>query len=312
MSDKEQLGSCSRKKKGGKMYREIAVTYYLNEKGRKDAILKGMDGKEKQTILIPLTSELLKVAEVDSQGQIIVNATTKEKYEVKKISKNLDLSIKLDKDVPYSVRTYVFNYPALDSKKETIYFDHVPTKDEMYEFILKKYKEEKENYEKIKKEYEIKLREFEENILPKLISEEKEKLQKKILEEQIEKEKKEKELKEKKEWIEKYGSEYLRKAFSARFDCQRLYVQERAAKEFPDFILDFDNQVEWKERSCPSVEALNEMLDLREKGYNAKVVWLTWIPADLVGEDEDCYEFEEKEAVVIENYLGKYTLIKLY
>ncbi|NNG67539.1 hypothetical protein [Caldanaerobacter subterraneus] len=293
------------------MYREVAVTYYLNEKGRKDAILKGMDGKVRQTILVPVTPELLEVAEVDSEGDIIVNVCTKKVYKVREISKNLDLSVPVD-DTVYSVRTYVMNYPVLSSEEETIYFDHVPDKEEMYEFILRKYKEEKENYEKAKAELETKLKEFEENILPQLISKEKEKLQKKILEEQIEKEKKQKELEEKKEWIEKYGSEYLKKAFAQGFDCQRLYVKERAAKEFPGFIVDFDDRVSWKERSCPSEQALEEMIKLKEKGYDADVVWVTWVPADLQGEDEEYYEFEEQEAVVIRNYLGKYDLIKLY
>lgn len=298
-----------------KEIKEIAVIYYLDENGRKDAILKGMSGKEKQTILVSVTPELLELAKVDIQGNITVDVATKTIYKVKETSKNLDLRISID-NTTYSVTTYVMNYPIFATEETTIYFDHVPTKDEMYEFIIKKYREEREKYEEAKKEFEVKLNEFNENILPKLINEEREKLQKKLLEEQKEKqkeeEKRQRELKEKKEWIEKYGSEHLKKAFSQGFDCQRLYIEERAAKEFPGFILDFDDDAEWRGRSCPSKQALEEMIELKEKGYKANVVWVTWIPADLMGEDEDYYEFEETEAVVIENYVGKYTLIKLY
>lgn len=116
--------------------------------------------------------------------------------------------------------------------------------------------------------------------------------------------------KDKIDWINQHGSDYLKRAIANGFDCQRKYVIERAAKEFPDFIVDFDDSAEWNSRSCPSEKALNEMITLKEKGYNANVVWLTRLPNGY--DDYDYYDIEPCEAVVIRNYLGSYDLIKTY
>lgn len=110
-------------------------------------------------------------------------------------------------------------------------------------------------------------------------------------------------------WIQEHGSEYLRKACNAGYNCQRMYVTERAALERPGYIVDFDNNANWKSRACPSEAALDE--SLRVEG---QVVWLTQTPGrgteDLQNEDE--YEvYSECEAVVIRGYLGNYDLLRL-
>lgn len=103
---------------------------------------------------------------------------------------------------------------------------------------------------------------------------------------------------EKETWISQNGSEHLRRATSQGFDCQRLYVTERATVEYPGFGVDFKNGLEWKSRSCPSEAAL----DLMETLPGTTIVWVTY--------DGSGDEFTPCEAVVVENFLGAYTLYK--
>lgn len=112
---------------------------------------------------------------------------------------------------------------------------------------------------------------------------------------------------EKAAWIADHGSDYLRRAHSAGYDCQRLYVTERAANDAPGFVVDFADQARWKSRACPSVAAL-DLLD-RATGYNVgqcEIVWLMAGPADAT---DTWDEPQEREAVVIRGYLGKYDLV---
>lgn len=103
-------------------------------------------------------------------------------------------------------------------------------------------------------------------------------------------------------WIAAHGSDHLRAAFAAGYDCQRLYVTERAAAEFPGFQVDFSDRSRWDRRSCPSEEGLG--ISLATKG--SRVVWLT-APVRKV-DDED--EWEPREAVVVEDFLGRYDLVR--
>lgn len=103
-------------------------------------------------------------------------------------------------------------------------------------------------------------------------------------------------------WIAAHGSDHLRAAVAAGYDCQRLYVTERAAAEFPGFKVDFADRSRWDRRSCPSEEGLG--ISLATKG--SCVVWLT-APVRKV-DDED--EWEPREAVVVEDFLGKYDLVR--
>lgn len=110
---------------------------------------------------------------------------------------------------------------------------------------------------------------------------------------------------EKSAWITEHGSDFLRQAFTAGYDCQRRYVTERAALEFPGYAVDFDDRAEWRERSCPSEKGLAEAL-----AAGGTVVWLTRHPRhpadDGYGEDDTEYE-----AVAIRGFLGKYDLVKV-
>ncbi len=123
---------------------------------------------------------------------------------------------------------------------------------------------------------------------------------------------------EKRAWIEAHGSEHLKRAFGKGYDCQRLYVVERAAIEASGFTVDYNDSAEWKARACPSSEGLDaedaahaiaEALGLGEP----ETVWLTAGPEDRTAREEYDEEepFEACEAIVLRKYLGKYDLVKV-
>jgi hypothetical protein len=110
-------------------------------------------------------------------------------------------------------------------------------------------------------------------------------------------------------WINQHGSDRLKRAKTGVYNCQRLYIEERVALEFPEFDLDYSDDLSTKDRSCPSVNALNE-LDRYPQGR------IVWVKLRHDRSDDDEYEYEDEddyngeEAIVIEDYLGSYTLVK--
>lgn len=119
-------------------------------------------------------------------------------------------------------------------------------------------------------------------------------------------------------WIAAHGNDHLRRAHAAGYDCQRMYVAERAAMEFPGFAVDFDNRADWRDRSCPSEDALDICDKVGEEAQARgceppEVVWLTlsWEAPAEAGYDEPEDDFEPCEAVVISGFLGKYDLIRI-
>lgn len=94
---------------------------------------------------------------------------------------------------------------------------------------------------------------------------------------------------EKLAWIEAHGSERLQKGIAAGYHCQKIYVGERGKTDLgSDYELDYDAEVERKDRSCPTLEALNEAERLTETGIAAKVVWLP----NGTATEKDCYEYD--------------------
>ncbi|WP_235062549.1 hypothetical protein [Thermoanaerobacterium aotearoense] len=253
---------------------------------------------------------------VREDGHVILNMTYKKNYKLE--HRNSWENVKIDVDgVEIEKNIHCIDVPSIEIIKENIEFEHVLTSEEAYDYIIKKYKDEEDQHNEVKKQYEEEIKKYNEEILPKLIEEAKEKAIEDINRKKEEEEKKkERELqkqyleKDKIDWINQHGSDYFKRAIANGFDCQRKYVIERAAKEFPDFIVDFDDSAEWNSRSCPSEKALYEMITLKEKGYNANVVWLTRLPNGY--DDYDYYDIDPCEAVVIRSYLGSYDLIKTY
>ena len=112
--------------------------------------------------------------------------------------------------------------------------------------------------------------------------------------------KKQAEEREKAEWIQAHGSQHLREAFTRGYDCQRMYITERVAKELPGYIVyKYDGRDEWElyNRSCPSQEALEEVKRLEAQGYRPVVKWAKLAPS---------YEDDggEAEIVYLEDYHG--------
>ncbi len=107
-------------------------------------------------------------------------------------------------------------------------------------------------------------------------------------------------------WVAEHGSTRLQKALIAGYEVNKLYVTERAAAEYPDFILDYSEKADWGERIAPTETALDLETALKANGVKASIVWLK------DDGQEHGYEepFEACEAVIIEGYLGKYTLFK--
>lgn len=112
-------------------------------------------------------------------------------------------------------------------------------------------------------------------------------------------------LDERRAWALQHGSVRLQKCISAGYDCQRLYVTERAARDHPQYALDFDDNAAWRDRSGPSEAALDEAARV-----GGTVVWLTHGPA-ADHDDDDDETPEPCEAVVIRRYLGSYDLIRV-
>lgn len=125
--------------------------------------------------------------------------------------------------------------------------------------------------------------------------------------------------KSKEAWIALYGSDHLKRATAAGYDSQRRYVAERAAKDAPGWTLDFDGSHKWQNRSDPSPAALDaeeEAAKLAETlpgDTQTAIVWLTapgTNEADPNEREAAAWNFDPREAVTIDGYLGRYTLIR--
>lgn len=129
---------------------------------------------------------------------------------------------------------------------------------------------------------------------------------------------KERAFNEKDTWIKDHGSDHLKRAWARDHSCQRLYAIERGANEAPKFTVDVSDMSNWKDRSTPSVVALNlaDEMDARGLGDETKIVWLTSLPQDRIPSDDEYLLSEDyhrlpAEAVVIRGYLGKYDLVHI-
>jgi len=118
---------------------------------------------------------------------------------------------------------------------------------------------------------------------------------------------------EKQAWVQQHGSDHLRRACAAGHDCSRMYWRERAALEYPGYVVDIEDEASWKSRACPSIDALDERdaVLAAHPGADAEIVWLTAMPLDHKAEDEDEDEFEACEALTVRDPRYPYDLIKI-
>jgi hypothetical protein len=112
-------------------------------------------------------------------------------------------------------------------------------------------------------------------------------------------------------WIADHGSDYLKRATAAGHDCGRLYWIERAADEYPGYVLDYEREHESKVRSCPSLAALDERDAVLAAHPTAtiKIEWITAAPQ--ARKIEECDYFEECEGIVVDDPAYERYLVKL-
>ena len=114
-------------------------------------------------------------------------------------------------------------------------------------------------------------------------------------------------------WANEFGSEHLKRSLAAGYDSSRLYYSERAAVEYPGYELDFTKSLDSKDRSTPSLDALNALDAVKAAHPDAKpeIVWLT-NPANVA---DDCgaeNEHIECEAVIVDDDNYPYWLVMVF
>jgi hypothetical protein len=120
------------------------------------------------------------------------------------------------------------------------------------------------------------------------------------------------EQKERENWIREHGSEHLKKATAEGFLCKRIYVIERAAAEASDFEVDYFGAAKYEKAYCPTHEALLALDEARTLGLGDPVIVRLSRPGDNSEKPDYPEDFEEKvEAVMIEDFLGEYDLIRI-
>jgi hypothetical protein len=280
---------------------KVRIEYLLSEEGRKKSLLAGGDGRELQVIETEATPELIELGRVDKDG----NVTLKVGFSwYDSTGRTRPWGVEVNKKVIQNHYSPGWSW-ATDTS--TIYFDEPQSVESLIAWEkarlarLREAETDERNKAEIKRLNEI----F--NVKEAQRKQQEEERRRREEEERRRKEEERRRLEqEKAEWVEAHGSDYLKRALRLGYDCQRQYVTERAAKEFPDYTVDFDNDARWRSRSCPSPEALEEVERLIASGYDAQVVWLTAPPYELEYDDI----FDECEAIIIFNYLGKYNLVK--
>jgi len=280
--------------------KKAIVKYLLNEEGRKQSLLSGGDGKEVQVLEIDATPEIIQLAKVTTDGDVFLSIG----FSGNNVSvlSSIVLDVKIEGNLhkgycKYEERgNYHFSSPQapevlLDWERNRLERISRPEIDTEYAKLRAEYAKRLDEQSAIREEQDARRREGKE-----------------AREKALEAEKEGKEL-EKRTWIDRYGSDHLKKAVGLGYNCQRLYVEERVLLEHPNYTVDFDDVAEWKERSCPSKKALDELESVIIAGANAEIVWLTKLPHN--NQYNDCLEFEGCEAVVQRQWLGKYDLIKI-
>ena len=264
--------------------RKVEIRYLLSEKGRKESLLAGGDGKHRQTVYTDITPDALRLARVDEEGNVLIDLTRQ-------------LAVRAE------ITKYGYGEPVIKEVFDFVVFDNPQTAEQLMSFERERRVRIGAEKEQLNPELATAIEEYKQEEAQRKAEKEK-LLAEQEAREKASREKAERLETEKQQWISEHGSDFLKRALKLGYDCQRRYITERAAKEFPDFAVDFVDNCTWRSRSSPSDEALALVEQLIGR-YNAEVVWLTF-PAYELDFDE---EWEACEAVVIHNYLDRYTLV---
>lgn len=274
------------------MEKKATIKYLLTQRGQKASILAGGNGKMVQEIETDITPQLLEVATVSCDGNVMLNLT-------RNLSNHIVVGVNgQTTEISNPLKPYLNLFDKPQTAEQLV--DWETERREYLKFLLKSMEPEiatrKAEYLRVIKQNQI---------------DEKERI--KLQKEKAARAEDEKlvALQEKTDWIAHYGSDHLKQTFAFGYNCQRLYATERANVEHPKFNVDFDSNARWKARSCPSMIALDEVKKLVTSGINAEVVWLThperYFEEIRNGEE---HSWESCEAIVIYNFLGKYNLVK--
>ena len=289
------------------MEKKVQITYLLSQAGRKASVLAGGDGKETQTVEADVTPELLDLAHVNREGKIILDLTGKIVVDIEIGSGYVRPGLREIKGRTVdNVYDGQYRFDAPQTAEQLVAWErnrraHLAAKEADLQPELEKriaeFDAAQEKREATRAAEKALIEEANRDHKAKLAAEKAQREQ------------------EKADWITAHGSDYLKRATALDYNCQRQYVTERAEQEIPGYLLDFDEDAVWKDRSCPSEEALADAEALIGAGHDAKVVWLTRMPMRALYGDED-YSFDDepdpREAIVVSGYLGKYTLVHMY
>jgi hypothetical protein len=106
-------------------------------------------------------------------------------------------------------------------------------------------------------------------------------------------------------WVKEYGSNSLKNLLNTTCNADILYVYERALRELPGFEIIPNEWLEYKVvnaeiSNIPNAKTIEaEVQKYRKQGYNAVI-------KNLIDDTED----KMISAILIKNYLGRYTLMK--
>lgn len=338
--------ACILKSKNGSFYssnkkskpKNIRVYIMLDEDGERESFIKYGELGVLHTYFIPYYDKYLPICKFDNNNNVyIALGSNLSSYEYDKISDIKEEENKFD-ELEKDKYIYKFNdgtsFIYLQNSEGGIIEDVIKTEDSKgntilsYKFYNKKYsypfeiegnlineldrvldkylkarKEEKEfieNINRIKKEEELRKEKEEYN---RQLDESHEKLQINL-------------------WIKNNGSIYLKNAYKYKCNIERIYAMERAAKEYPDYVLDYNKCASWEEDVLPSPSLLKELKTFKSNRLKSFVGKIITPPDNIFKgyEEFDWIKFNKREeldylvgenTIITTNYLGKYTLIKV-
>ncbi|MDD5701047.1 MAG: hypothetical protein PHU23_03260 [Dehalococcoidales bacterium] len=276
------------------MANNITVVYYLNEDGRKKNLLAGGDGKQEQSLTIPLSEKLLKWAEVDTTGYVRLDLKQRPNLQEQEVHGEgvyfydplVGHKIMGNQTEKYQ---FVAVYPRWSSEKVT--FSNTLAESDVIAFLEKVEADintlqaqvtttREQAEEKIKAEFPAfkaqKQEEFENSIAELKANRAREEQER-----QEELSRKERQKQDQADWIAQYGSERLKLCQKGNYPCKKLYLEERVLHELGEgWFIDTKNEAEIEDRANPSLEALTIVETLPE-GYTGEVVWITSTPSAL-------------------------------
>ena len=116
--------------------------------------------------------------------------------------------------------------------------------------------------------------------------------------------------KEKVSWVNRLcENEQIKLAIKLGYDCNDQYITERLTKEWPNFFVVDETTTYWK-NSCPSMTSLKIEQRLTKQVNGYKETYGTFVRCCILQEHAGV-KFDDKEAILIYSFFGKYEIIAL-